>query len=164
MCPGHETDGEFAGESGNLYREWWQTENLRLSLILQIVENQRSKLGNKKAERGVRPAKRQKNGGKDRSRTGDTRIFSPLLYQLSYPATSSNWSMQLIYYSFGKNQVEKAKKIIFSIKFRKSENRNQNKPRRFNSSNSTRRFGVHSKRQDVNSSRVKKRTSSISER
>ena len=28
-----------------------------------------------------------KNGGKDRDRTGDTRIFSPLLYQLSYPAT-----------------------------------------------------------------------------
>ena len=27
-----------------------------------------------------------KNGGKGRSRTGDTRIFSPLLYQLSYPA------------------------------------------------------------------------------
>ena len=32
------------------------------------------------------PASRQKNGGKDRDRTGDTRIFSPLLYQLSYPA------------------------------------------------------------------------------
>lgn len=63
MCPGHETDGEFAGESGNLHRKWWQTENLRFSLILQIVENQRSKQGNKKAERGVRPAKRQKNGG-----------------------------------------------------------------------------------------------------
>lgn len=29
MCPGHETDGEFAEESGNLHREWWQTENLR---------------------------------------------------------------------------------------------------------------------------------------
>ncbi len=28
-----------------------------------------------------------KNGGKDQDRTGDTRIFSPLLYQLSYPAT-----------------------------------------------------------------------------
>ena len=63
MCPGHETDGEFAGESGNLHRKWWQTENLRFSLILQIVENQRSKQRNKKAERGVRPAKRQKNGG-----------------------------------------------------------------------------------------------------
>ena len=60
MCPGHETDGEFAGESGNLHRKWWQTENLRFSLILQIVENQRSKQRNKKAERGVRPAKRQK--------------------------------------------------------------------------------------------------------
>lgn len=87
MCPGHEANGEFAGESGNLHREWWRTENLRFSLILQIVENQRSKQGNKKAGRGVHPAKRQKNGGKDRDRTGDTRIFSPLLYQLSYPAT-----------------------------------------------------------------------------
>ncbi len=29
-----------------------------------------------------------KNGGKGRDRTGDTRIFSPLLYQLSYLATS----------------------------------------------------------------------------
>ncbi len=27
------------------------------------------------------------NGGKDQDRTGDTRIFNPLLYQLSYPAT-----------------------------------------------------------------------------
>ncbi len=30
----------------------------------------------------------KKNGGKGRDRTGDTRIFSPLLYQLSYLATS----------------------------------------------------------------------------
>ncbi len=28
-----------------------------------------------------------KNGGRSQNRTGDTRIFSPLLYQLSYPAT-----------------------------------------------------------------------------
>ena len=28
----------------------------------------------------------KRNGGKDRGRTGDTRIFSPLLYQLSYLA------------------------------------------------------------------------------
>lgn len=63
MCPGHEANGEFAGESGNLHREWWRTENLRFSLILQIVENQRSKQGSKKAGRGVHPAKRQKNGG-----------------------------------------------------------------------------------------------------
>ena len=27
-----------------------------------------------------------RNGGWGRNRTGDTRIFSPLLYQLSYPA------------------------------------------------------------------------------
>ena len=31
--------------------------------------------------------KRQKNGGRTRNRTGDTGIFSPLLYLLSYPAT-----------------------------------------------------------------------------
>ena len=79
MCPGHEANGEFAGESGNLHREWWRTENLRFSLILQIVENQRSKQGNKKAGRGVHPAKRQKNGGRTQNRTGDTGIFSPLL-------------------------------------------------------------------------------------
>ena len=87
MCPGHEANGEFAGESGNLHREWWRTENLRFSLILQVIENQRSKQGNKKAERCVRPAKRQKNGGRTQNRTGDTGIFSPLLYRLSYPAT-----------------------------------------------------------------------------
>ena len=87
MCPGHEANGEFAGDSGNLHRKWWRTENLRFSLISQVVENQRTKQGNKKAGRGVHPAKRQKNGGKDQDRTGDTRIFSPLLYQLSYPAT-----------------------------------------------------------------------------
>ena len=33
--------------------------------------------------------KRQKNGGRTQNRTGDTGIFSPLLYLLSYPAT---WS------------------------------------------------------------------------
>ena len=32
-------------------------------------------------------AYRQKNGGRTRDRTGDTGIFSPLLYLLSYPAT-----------------------------------------------------------------------------
>ena len=29
MCLGHESNGEFAGESGRLHREWWRTENLR---------------------------------------------------------------------------------------------------------------------------------------
>ena len=37
------------------------------------------------------------NGGKDQDRTGDTRIFNPLLYQLSYPATGQH----LIYTPFG---------------------------------------------------------------
>jgi len=36
--------------------------------------------------------RRAKAGGKARNRTGDTRIFSPLLYQLSYLA-------KLIYYN-----------------------------------------------------------------
>ena len=27
------------------------------------------------------------NGARDRNRTSDTRIFNPLLYQLSYPGT-----------------------------------------------------------------------------
>gem|GEM_PF-5125531 len=35
-----------------------------------------------------RPSQENKNGGWRRNRTADTRIFSPLLYQLSYPATS----------------------------------------------------------------------------
>ena len=60
MCPGHMINGEFAGESGNLHRKWWRTENLRFSLISQVVENQRTNLENKKAERCVRSAKRQK--------------------------------------------------------------------------------------------------------
>jgi hypothetical protein len=32
-----------------------------------------------------------KNGGRGRNRTNDTRIFNPLLYQLSYPATVGNF-------------------------------------------------------------------------
>ena len=32
-------------------------------------------------------------GGQGRDRTGDTRIFSPLLYQLSYLATVENLRM-----------------------------------------------------------------------
>ena len=46
------------------------------------------------------------NGGKDQDRTGDTRIFNPLLYQLSYPATEWN----LIYTSFTLFQAESRKK------------------------------------------------------
>ena len=75
MCPGHETNGEFAGESGNLHREWWQMENLHFSLILQVAENQRLKQENKKAERCVRPAKRQKMVAGPRIELG-TRGFS----------------------------------------------------------------------------------------
>ena len=80
MCPGQETNGEFAGESGNLHREWWRVENLHFSLILQVAENQRSKQGNKKAERCVRPAKRQKKWWPDpESNWGHGDFQSPAL-------------------------------------------------------------------------------------
>ncbi len=36
---------------------------------------------------GREPLVGQKNGGQSRNRTNDTRIFNPLLYQLSYLAT-----------------------------------------------------------------------------
>ena len=75
MCLGHETNGEFAGDSGNLHRKWWRTENLRFSLILQVAENQRTNLGNENAERCVRPAKRQKMVAGPRIELG-TRGFS----------------------------------------------------------------------------------------
>ena len=39
-------------------------------------------------------AQRAKDGGKARNRTGDTRIFSPLLYQLSYLARSERWRVK----------------------------------------------------------------------
>ncbi len=35
-------------------------------------------------------AEREANGGWGRNRTADTRIFSPLLYQLSYPAAGED--------------------------------------------------------------------------
>ena len=46
--------------------------------------------------------KRQKNGGRTQNRTGDTGIFSPLLYRLSYPATRCAFRFQhfLIYHRF----------------------------------------------------------------
>lgn len=53
----------------------------------------------------------ESNGGKDQDRTGDTRIFNPLLYQLSYPATGC----YLIYTSFAFFQARIA---IFLERFR----------------------------------------------
>jgi hypothetical protein len=42
---------------------------------------------------------RFRSGGRSRNRTGDTRIFSPLLYQLSYPAkTTANSVNTRAYY------------------------------------------------------------------
>ena len=54
---------------------------------------------------------RQKNGGRTRNRTGDTGIFSPLLYLLSYPATrvvyncTAVLAVLLIYSNSGKMQI-----------------------------------------------------------
>ena len=52
---------------------------------------------------------RQKNGGRTRDRTGDTGIFSPLLYLLSYPATCNLTLLvlvvPLIYLLFDKMQI-----------------------------------------------------------
>jgi hypothetical protein len=39
-----------------------------------------------KVVRPFEPLQRGKNGGCGQNRTGDTRIFNPLLYQLSYTA------------------------------------------------------------------------------
>ena len=63
---------------------------------------------NKKASRF--DWRRYKNGGRTRDRTGDTGIFSPLLYLLSYPATAGSASLfviavSLIYYDLGKMQI-----------------------------------------------------------
>ena len=41
----------------------------------------------KPVEPAAPPVGRKKSGGENRDRTDDTRIFSPLLYQLSYLAT-----------------------------------------------------------------------------
>ena len=54
------------------------------------------------------------NGGKDQDRTGDTRIFNPLLYQLSYPAKEWN----LIYTPSALFQVGTQKKSKKSVGLR----------------------------------------------
>ena len=49
-------------------------------------------LGNEKGPRGINQGAFLIHGGQGRNRTVDTRIFNPLLYQLSYLATSfSQW-------------------------------------------------------------------------
>ena len=72
----------------------FQPSGMRTFQILRFAEkvinlcNSPSNTGIKKAEWRVTIRRiDKKNGGKDQDRTGDTRIFSPLLYQLSYPAT-----------------------------------------------------------------------------
>lgn len=46
----------------------------------------------------LRKREKQLNGGEARNRTGDTRIFSPLLYQLSYLATWRGWVVSASYF------------------------------------------------------------------
>lgn len=49
----------------------------------RFVTGPNDEVGDRLSPRGLSPAKA---GGWGRNRTGDTRIFNPLLYQLSYPA------------------------------------------------------------------------------
>ena len=58
-----------------------------LLFLTQKIKAAEKKESCKFKTKNLQHKSRQKNGGKDRDRTGDTRIFSPLLYQLSYPAT-----------------------------------------------------------------------------
>ena len=51
----------------------------------------------------------ESNGGKDQDRTGDTRIFNPLLYQLSYPATGMVFNIHLIRW-FSSRKAKKTRK------------------------------------------------------
>ena len=59
-------------------------------------------------------------GGTDGNRTSDTRIFSPLLYQLSYGTsvlTSLNLSVcgckNTTFFSIGKKKTSKTEKFLF---------------------------------------------------
>ena len=71
------------------------------SPVLQILQTENLKRRNTRVFRvfsihkSLNINELKQNGGKDQDRTGDTRIFSPLLYQLSYPAT---WDQYLIGY------------------------------------------------------------------
>ena len=77
-----------------------------------------------------------KNGGWGRDRTADTRIFSPLLYQLSYPATFTAQGVpgshringkrftppiQLIYSPFRHCQAEFDFFLFFSLEYSRNE-------------------------------------------
>ena len=90
-CENHQTEnlGDFDG---------FQPSGMPTFQILRFAEkvvnpcNSPSKQDKKKAEWRVTIRRiGKKNGGKDQDRTGDTRIFSPLLYQLSYPATRDQY-------------------------------------------------------------------------
>ena len=62
----------------------WTITCKNLSVLPQTIARP-----NKKPAPSYRDWHRYKNGGGTRNRTGDTRIFSPLLYRLSYPTTLS---------------------------------------------------------------------------
>ena len=88
----------------------FQPFRMRTFQILRFAEieinpyNPRSNTGTKKAEwRVTIRHQSKKNGGRTRDRTGDTGIFSPLLYLLSYPATFV--AVLLIYSVLGKMQI-----------------------------------------------------------
>ncbi len=51
-------------------------------------------------------------GGTDGNRTSDTRIFSPLLYQLSY-GTSVCGCKNTTFFSIGKKKTSKTEKFLF---------------------------------------------------
>ena len=79
--------GSIAAGNGEIIRRWnpsleAQREDSEASEMgLEDVRQKRPKVGHR--IRGV-----AESGGWRRNRTADTRIFSPLLYQLSYPAES----------------------------------------------------------------------------
>ena len=78
-------NGETETKKGEKPAKWpFDTEGQGKGCQLQMSLSQR---GIQKRTRVTRPEIEIKNGGKDQNRTGDTRIFSPLLYRLSYPAT-----------------------------------------------------------------------------
>ena len=95
-CPPKSPNGEFGG--------FWRFSDLRNAPVSNspfCLKSRKSlqftlKTRQEKSRMACHhPASRQKNGGKDQDRTGDTRIFSPLLYQLSYPATLGSWPYRL---------------------------------------------------------------------
>lgn len=66
----------------HVYRLWQLVQN-RITSIGRLLDQQRLKGASARAAT-------LRNGGRGRNRTADTGIFNPLLYQLSYSATTCN--------------------------------------------------------------------------